>query len=204
MDQLGLNLPTLVAQLINFLILLFLLRLFLWKPITGMLDERQRRIKESAGGGRAHERADPGQRARHPGTNRRCPPGGPADHCQLQQIANRVQEEGRTQAQTESETMLARARSEIQLERDNAIAELRKEFADITVQAAEKVIGQSLDRSSHQRSTKSSPTPTSRRLPAGDVAARERGLRGENASRSRCPPLRRRRLPGRRRGRQAR
>jgi F-type H+-transporting ATPase subunit b len=62
-----------------------------------------------------------------------------------------VQEEGRVQAQAEAETMLARARSEIQLERDNAIAELRKEFADITVQAAEKVIGQSLDKSSHQK-----------------------------------------------------
>ena len=42
--------------------------------------------------------------------------------------------------------MLERARGEIQLERDTAIAELRKEFADLTIAAAEKVIGQSLDR----------------------------------------------------------
>jgi F-type H+-transporting ATPase subunit b len=47
--------------------------------------------------------------------------------------------------------MLERARSEIQLERDSAISELRKEFADLTISAAEKVIGQSLDRSAHQR-----------------------------------------------------
>ena len=40
---------------------------------------------------------------------------------------------------------------EIQLERDRAIADLRGEFADITVTAAEKVINQSLDRQAHQR-----------------------------------------------------
>ena len=56
-----------------------------------------------------------------------------------------------TQARREAEALLERARSEIQLERDQAIAELRKEFADITVTAAEKVIGQSLDRQGHQR-----------------------------------------------------
>ena len=33
----------------------------------------------------------------------------------------------------------------------NDIAELRREFADLTIAAAEKVIGQSLDRAAHQR-----------------------------------------------------
>jgi F-type H+-transporting ATPase subunit b len=47
--------------------------------------------------------------------------------------------------------VLERATAEIQLERDRAIADLRGEFADITVRAAERVIGQSLDRQSHQR-----------------------------------------------------
>ena len=151
MDQLGLNLPTLVAQLINFLILLFLLRLFLWKPITGMLDERQRRIKESLEAAeRMKEQTQASERAIQEQIDA-ARQEGQQIIANSQQIANRVQEEGRAQAQTEAEAMLARARSEIQLERDNAIAELRKEFADITVQAAEKVIGQSLDKSSHQR-----------------------------------------------------
>lgn len=151
MDQLGLNIPTLIAQLINFLILLFLLRLFLWKPITGMLDERQKRIKESLEAAeRMKEQTQASERAIQEQIEA-ARQEGQQIIANSQQIATRVQEEGRTQAQAEAETMLARARSEIQLERDNAIAELRKEFADITVQAAEKVIGQSLDKSSHQR-----------------------------------------------------
>ena len=57
----------------------------------------------------------------------------------------------RTQAQADAEVTLARARNEIQLERDSAIADLRKEFADLTIAAAEKVINQSLDRNAHRR-----------------------------------------------------
>ena len=46
MDELGLNLPVLVAQLVNFFLLLVLLRIFLYKPILEMLDRRKQRIQE--------------------------------------------------------------------------------------------------------------------------------------------------------------
>jgi len=46
-EGLGINLPTLLAQIINFAILLGLLYLVAYKPIMRMLDERSRRVKES-------------------------------------------------------------------------------------------------------------------------------------------------------------
>jgi len=70
---------------------------------------------------------------------------------QAQQIAARIQEEARQQARQDAEALLDRARSEIQLERDSAIAELRREFGGLTIEAAEKVIGQSLDPQAHRR-----------------------------------------------------
>jgi F-type H+-transporting ATPase subunit b len=151
MDQLGLNIPSLIAQLINFSILLTILWLFAFKPIQRMLDERQNRIRESL---EAAERMRAETQASEKAIQEQIDAArteGQAIIASSQQIANRVQEEGREQARAEGDALLARARAEIQLERDNAIAELRKEFAGITVQAAEKVIGQSLDRSSHQR-----------------------------------------------------
>ncbi|MFQ5880455.1 MAG: hypothetical protein ACE5IZ_09830, partial [Dehalococcoidia bacterium] len=60
-------------------------------------------------------------------------------------------EEARQQAQREAETLLQRARGEIQLERDNAVAQVRREFSDLAITAAERVIHQSLDRRAHQR-----------------------------------------------------
>ncbi len=68
-----------------------------------------------------------------------------------QQIATRIQAEAREQASRDRETSVERATADIQRERDRAIADLRGEFADITVRAAERVIGQSLDRQAHQR-----------------------------------------------------
>jgi endonuclease-3 len=46
LDALGFNLPGLLAQLINFAILLVILRLVAYKPIMRMLDERSRRVRE--------------------------------------------------------------------------------------------------------------------------------------------------------------
>ncbi|GAI01309.1 unnamed protein product [marine sediment metagenome] len=45
--NLGINLPTLLAQIINVAVLFGLLYLVAYRPIMRMLDERSRKIKES-------------------------------------------------------------------------------------------------------------------------------------------------------------
>lgn len=149
--DLGVNIPVLIAQLINFIALLILLRLFVYKPVLKMLDERRARIQEGLSaaerGREAGEEASKAAAAALDEARRE----GQQVVVNAQQVAQRVQEEARAQAQQQQEAMLERARAEIQQERDAAIAELRKEFADLTISAAEKVIGQSLDRQAHQR-----------------------------------------------------
>jgi F-type H+-transporting ATPase subunit b len=148
---LGINLPSLIAQLVNFSILLAVMYFVVWPRLRDGLDERRRRIQEGLEAStRAQERAAQAEaevqaqleQARREGQNL---------IAQSQQIGSRLQEESRQQAQQEAEALLARARNEIQLERDTAIAELRREFGDLTIAAAEKVISQSLDRQAHQR-----------------------------------------------------
>ena len=151
MDELGLNLPVLIAQLVNFFLLLVLLRIFLYKPVLEMLNRRAQRIREGVeAADQSKEQASQAQAdvAKQIDEARQQ---SQALVAQAQEAATRIQEESRNQARQEAETLLERARNEIQLERDQAIAELRGEFADITVSAAEKVIGQSLDRQAHQR-----------------------------------------------------
>ncbi|MCH7717864.1 MAG: F0F1 ATP synthase subunit B [Chloroflexi bacterium] len=151
MDELGLNVPVLVAQLLNFFILLVLLRMFLYRPILDMLDRRAQRIREgleAADQSKEHAAQAEQEVAQQLDEARRQ---GQSLIGQAQEAANRIQEEARNQARREGEMLLERARSEIQLERDKAIAELRREFGELTVSAAEKVIGQSLDRQAHRR-----------------------------------------------------
>ena len=47
LGELGISWPTLVAQIIGFVILLVILTIFAYKPIVKMFDERARKIKES-------------------------------------------------------------------------------------------------------------------------------------------------------------
>jgi F-type H+-transporting ATPase subunit b len=64
--------------------------------------------------------------------------------------ADEVRQQGEQKAQAEAESLLNRARTEIQRERDDAIGEIRREFADLTIMAAEKVIERSLDKKAHR------------------------------------------------------
>jgi F-type H+-transporting ATPase subunit b len=149
--DIGINVPVLLFQLVNFTFLLIVLRLLVYKPVLRMLDERRERIQMGLSAAeRGREQAAEAERlAQEQIDNARRE--GQQIVANAQQVAQRLQEEARQQAQQQQEAMLERARGEIQLERDSAIAELRREFADLTIAAAEKVIGQSLDRTAHQR-----------------------------------------------------
>jgi F-type H+-transporting ATPase subunit b len=151
LDALGINLPGLLAQLIGFAILLILLRLVAFKPFMRMMDERSRRVQEGLEAAEQMKeqagQADVQVQKRLEEARQE----GQSLIGQAQQIASRLQDEARQQARTEGEALLARARNEIQLERDEAIAQIRRQFADLTITAAEKVIGQSLDKKAHER-----------------------------------------------------
>ena len=150
-DALGINLPQLIAQICNFIILLVILRLTLYKPILRMLDERNQKIAEGLNAAEI-ARAEAAQaQANIQEQLNTARQEGQELVANAQGIAARIQAEAREQSNRDREASLERARAEIQLERDRAIADLRGEFADITVAAAEKVINQSLDRQAHQR-----------------------------------------------------
>lgn len=151
MEGLGINLPTLLAQIINFAILLGLLYLVAYKPIMRMLDERSRKVKESM-----EQTELIKQQAEHTEeeVKKQLETAG-KEGMEIIARAMRSGEEMRQKsvqdAKKDAESLVARARVEIQQERDGAIDELHKEFADLTIMAAEKVIEKSLDKQTHRR-----------------------------------------------------
>ena len=150
-EALGLNLPQLIAQIANFFVLLLILRLTLYKPILKMLGERREKIAEGLNAAEIARAEAAAAQANIQAQLDVARKEGQEIVAGAQTIATRIQAESREQSSRDREAALERARVEIQLERDRAIAELRSEFADITVSAAEKVINQSLDRQAHQR-----------------------------------------------------
>jgi F-type H+-transporting ATPase subunit b len=150
-EALGLNLPQLIAQVVNFFILLVILRLVAYKPILRMLDERKQKIAEGLNAAEIARAEAASAQANIQAQLDSARKDGQEIVANAQTIATRIQADAREQSQKDREAALERARTEIQLERDRAIADLRSEFADITVRAAEKVIGETLDANAHQR-----------------------------------------------------
>ncbi len=148
---LGFNVPALIAQLINFTLLLVVFRLLLYKPLLRIFDDRRQRIQEGLKASDEAKRrlAETEQEVAKELEKARTE--GQSQIAQAQQISARIQEEARQQAREEGEKLLERARGEIQLERDAAIASIRSEFADLTITAAERVIKEELDANKHRK-----------------------------------------------------
>jgi len=148
--NLGINVPMLLAQIINFIILFGLLYLVAYKPIMRMLDERSRKIKESMEQTehikQQAERAEEEAKKRIDAAAKE----GQEAVARAVRTGEEVKREAQQQAKQEAEALIARAQSEIQRERDEAIDDLRKEFADITIAAAGKVIDRTLDKKAHR------------------------------------------------------
>ena len=149
--DLGISLPTLVAQIVNFVILFGLLYLVAYKPIIRMLDERSRRIKESMDQAEsikekaAHAEEEVKKQLETASRE------GQERIARAVRAGEEAKQKARQEASQEAEALISRARAEVQREQDEAVDKLRKEFADLTILAAEKVIDRSLDRKAHRQ-----------------------------------------------------
>lgn len=146
---LGISWPTLLAQIINFIILFGLLYLIAYKPILRMLDERSRRIKESMEQTelikQQAESAEEEFKKRIAAASQE----GQEIIKRAVKTGEEIRQKSQQEAREAGEALIARARAEIQRERDEAMDSLRQEFADLTIIAAEKVIERSLDKKAH-------------------------------------------------------
>jgi F-type H+-transporting ATPase subunit b len=151
LKELGFSVPTLIAQLINFGIILILLRIFAYKPIMRMMDERSRKIRESL---EQAERIKQQAAVAEQETGKKIEAAGQEARkllAQAETSAESVRQKVQLDAKADAEKLIAQARDQIGQERDEAIGELRREFADLTVLAAEKVIKRSLDKEAQRK-----------------------------------------------------
>ena len=149
--KLGINLPILLAQIVNFALLFVLLRLVAYKPILKMLDKRSQAVEESMKQAEAVREqvahAEEESKKRIDAASKE----GQELIARATRNGEEVRQKAQQDAQKDGETLIARAKTEIQRERDDAIGDLRREFADLTILAAEKVIQKSLDKESHRQ-----------------------------------------------------
>lgn len=139
-EAFGVDLPKLAFQIVNFLLLLYLLNRFLFKRAFAYLDERRARIakglEDAEGAGRDRElaRAERGaalEEARKEAQT-------------MIARATKIAEDSRAEivaaARAEAEKVAARATEQITAEKQRAISELRAQVADLALDAAGRLV----------------------------------------------------------------
>jgi F-type H+-transporting ATPase subunit b len=139
-----------LVSLVQFLILYWLLRRFLWGPVTRTLDDRARRIREGLDLAEAAKQER--ERMKH----------------EVEQLLAQARREAaaiaerttkaaeaaaadiKAQAKTESDRIREKGRSDAQHLHDQALAQLRKEVASMVVLAASRILGREISPEQHR------------------------------------------------------
>ena len=150
MEALGLHLPQLIAQIVGFLVLLFLLSKLLYKPLLKVMDERSARIKESLEAAESAKEQAAASQEQMQEDIRKAREEGQQMIAQARDVAARFRDEEIAKAKDEIAAERAKAEADIQRERDAAIEGLRQEFAGLAISAAERVVERSLSESDHR------------------------------------------------------
>lgn len=142
---------TLAAQVFHFVLLLVLLRIFAYRPLLKILDDRRQLVA-------AQMDAAADDRSRAGELYRRREQALEAARSEAGEIIARAQAEAREQAQrimnearAAAGEMRSRAAADINREQAQARTLLRRELAGLVLRSTEKVVGRVMDDREHQR-----------------------------------------------------
>jgi len=141
LKNLGIEPKLLLAQIVNFFILLFLLWKFLYKPILKVFDERSKKIKESLDQAEKVKqeakktekiRQEILQNAKKEAEN---------TLNKAEKIAEKNKKEIINQASLEAKKLLEKTQQEIDKQKKNILESVRKDISSLTLISLEKILG---------------------------------------------------------------
>src|SRR5262249_26317652 len=150
-QQFGVSWPNLIAQVILFAVVYFVLKRFAFMPIIAMLEERRRRIEE----GQLNAEKIKKQLAEAQTKYEEILAKANADSQKLLEevraSGDRLAEQKRQEAIAAAEQITLKAQEAIALERDKSMAEMKRELGRLVVDATSRVTGKILSPDDHQK-----------------------------------------------------
>ncbi len=140
---------TLIGQMITFAILVWFVMRFLWKPLTGMMEERSRRIADGLAAAERGRRNLELAQGRAAEVLREARGGASEVIHQAQRRAAEIVEGAKGDARQEGQRILVAARSEIDQEITRAKEDLRRQVAALAVTGAERILRREIDAQAH-------------------------------------------------------
>ncbi len=151
MEALGITPFGLIAYLVNFALLVILLRMFLYQPVKNVLAQRQTRIAE---GLEAADRAAQEAALQRQDFERELAKARESSQTEARRAAEateRMRQDILAAAQKEADEIKVRAREEAEQERQQMMADVQRQVGELALQIANKVVGQSVDEKAQRK-----------------------------------------------------
>lgn len=147
----SIDLHTMIWSIINFLVLLAILYIFLYKPLFKVLDERKEEVANNLSQAEASRKEAEDMFSDY--KRQLAEASGEAQ--EILTKANKAAEEAKneliSQAREEAAAISKKAQEEISREKEKAMKEVRDEIAGLAVLAAGKVLEKSLTKEDHEK-----------------------------------------------------
>ena len=150
-EQFGVYWPNLIAQVVLFAIVYWVLKRFAFKPVIAMLEERRRRIEE--GQLNAENIKNSWLRAQAKYEEILAKANAEAQRLieEVRASGDRLAEQKRQEAIAAAEQVTLKAQEAMALERDRLMAEIKRELGRLVVETTTRVTGKVLTTEDHQR-----------------------------------------------------
>ncbi len=136
---------------VSFLVVLFILGKFAWKPILGALGERERTIEDALSEAKRAREEMASLSAKNEELMRSAREERELLLKEARDIRDREIAEAKASAKAQGDALLARARTDIQNEKNAAITEMKNQVAELSIQVAELILKEKLGDAAAQK-----------------------------------------------------
>ena len=150
-EAFDINLVGLAFQVLNFLLLLYILNRLLFKPLLARMDERSSKISRGLEDAEVAARDRELARAEREAAVAEARKEAAAVIANANKIATDTRDDILGKARADAEKVTERARAEITAEKDKAMAELRAQVADLALEAAGRLVRSDMNTTTQRR-----------------------------------------------------
>jgi len=150
-QQFGVYWPNLIAQVILFAIVYFVLKKFAFRPVIAMLEERRRRIEEGQLNAEKIKKQLAEAQAKYEEILAKANAESQRLIEEVRASGDRLAEQKRQEAIAAAEQIALKAQESISLERDRVMAEMKRELGRLVVDTTTRVTGKVLSPEDHER-----------------------------------------------------
>lgn len=151
LSDFGVQPVLLAAQMVNFLVLLFILQKLLYKPIIKVLEERKRRIEEGLINADKIQKELEETEAKRTQVMDKAIEEGKRIIAEATAAGNQIHADAQAKSKADMEEMMAQGMQMIAGEKEKMKSEVKSEVATMIQMSLEKVLGKALDSKMQQK-----------------------------------------------------